>query len=273
MRGDVTFGPLTQRLVNEAEKLWGDLYPAWQSYANECERLLTFAQTHGELNRFWTRLCSPGQKRDEALNELHVAYFLESAGFPLIHWEVTDAAPYNVEFAVSVGEERSALVEVKSPGWEGELSMQERLQGRTKQEKYIDTEARVADPVGVIRRTVTKALPKFSGTVPSLIVISDDCFVNLGEWGWGPPAMALTQRSIGCGPGLFHDAAYAVIGAVCLFWLCRVNEAGVHYASRCVTNPNAQQSAMLPAELVARMCTVPGEPTSHLFEPGIPLRF
>ena len=226
----VTFGPLTARLVHQAR--WGDLYPAWQFYADECERLLAFLRAHGELDRFWPRLCSREHQRDEALNEIRVAYFLESAGFPIVSWELTDAPPYNVEFAVFLGHARSALVEVKSPGWEAELSKQEQQQGRTRQEKYIDMEGRAAGPVEVIRRTVTKALPKFTGTAPSLIVVSDDCFVNLGEWGWGPPTMALTQRSIAYGPGLFHDPAYATIGGVCLFWLSRVNETGVQYAIR-----------------------------------------
>jgi hypothetical protein len=49
----------------------------------------------------------------------------------------------------------------------------------------VDLEARAADPVGVIRRTVEKARPKFTGSTPSLLVIADDCFVNLGEWGMG----------------------------------------------------------------------------------------
>jgi hypothetical protein len=81
-RDNITFGTLTARLVHDAEQLWGDLYPAWQSYADECERLLAFLREHGELDRFWPRLCSRKQQRDEALNEIRVAYFLEVAGYP-----------------------------------------------------------------------------------------------------------------------------------------------------------------------------------------------
>ena len=213
------------------------------------------------------------QQRDEALNEIRVAYFLESAGYPVVGWEPTDAPPHNVEFALALGENWKVLVEVKSPGWEAELSKPEQLRGRTKQDKYVDMESRAAGPVEVIRRTVTKALKKFTGAAPSLIVISDDCFVNLGEWGWGPPTMALTRRSIGYGSGLFHDPVYATIGGVCLFWLSRANEKGVEYASLCVPNPNALQSAALPPEMVARIRTVPVEPLPHLIQQGSASRF
>src|SRR5262245_36495055 len=40
IRPNINFGVLTRRLVNEGATTWGDLYPAWQSYGDECERLL-----------------------------------------------------------------------------------------------------------------------------------------------------------------------------------------------------------------------------------------
>lgn len=236
-------------------------------------RTVAFFPSRAELDRFWPRLCSRRQQRDEALNEIRVAFFLEQSGYSVVHWELTDAPPYNVEFAVALGHARNALVEVKSPGWEAEVSMYELREGRAKHDQYIDIEGRVADPVEVIRRTVTKALPKFTGTSQSMIVISDDCFANIGAWGWGPLAMALTHRSLGYGPGLFHDPAYAKIGGVDLFWLTRVNESVIHYGSLCITNPNALPSAALPEEMVARTRTVSIEPVPHLIEQGTALRF
>jgi len=269
---NVKFGPLTNRLVHEA--LWEDPYPAWQGYANECESLLGFLRANGELGRFWPRLCgSRRTQRDEALNEVRVAYLLNSIGYPVVTWEPTDQAPYNVEFAVSIGQGRNAMVEVKSPGWESELSEEERSQGRTKRDKYIGIEARAAGPLEVIRRTVTKAVRKFTGSCASLIVISDDCFVSLGEWGWGPIKMALTQQSVAYGPGLFHDPTYATVGGVCLLRVSRVTEGGVQYSSLCLPNENALPAASLPADMVAKLCTVPVEPVPHLMEQGSRGRF
>lgn len=161
IRANINFGVLTRRLVNEGATTWGGLYPAWQSYDDECERLLSFLAARGEL----------------------------------------------------------------------------------------------------------------TGKAPSLIVVSDDCFVNLGEWGWGPLTMALTQRSIAYGDGLFHDPAYGKIGGVCLFWLSRVNETGVHYGSICVVNPNSEPSAALPVDMAAAICTIPVEPGPHLMEQATLSRF
>ncbi len=124
----------------------------------------------------------------------------------------------------------------------------------------------------IIGRTVAKALPKSTGARPTLIVISDDCFVNLGEWGYGPLQMALTQLSIGYGPGLFHEPDYRVVGGVALFWVRRVTDHKVEYSSICLANPNAG-AASLPPELASKLCTKPMEPAPHLIEPGTPTRF
>lgn len=231
-----------------------------QDFADECESLLAFLRDRGALSRFWPRLLSRSQQRDEALNEIRVARYLEECGYPVIDWnEPRDAPGSNVEFTVSLGNGPDGFVEVKSPGWEAELSESERRHGRAKQPKYVGMRGGLAGPVQVIRRTVEKARPKFSGNAPSLIVIADDCFVNLGEWGWWPFQMALTTKAIAWGDGLFHKPEYANIGAVSLFWV-RVRGHAVEYNSLCLANPHATASAAMPAELVRRLCTKPVNP-------------
>jgi len=248
----INCGPLTVSLKSEAS--WND-YPAWQDYADECESLLEFIRTRGALDRFWPRLCSKSQQRDETLNEIRVARHLEDAGYPVVDWnEPVDAPGYSVEFAVSLGQSPNGFVEVKSPGWEAELSDAERRQGRSRLPKYIGSRGGAAGPVQVIRRAVEKARPKFSGNAPSVVVVSDDCFLNLGEWGWGPLQMALSQRSIGWGDGLFHESKYANVGAVCLFWVASYWGRSLEYKSLCMTNPNAARAAV-PSDFATRLST------------------
>ncbi len=218
--------------------------------------MLEFLRDHSALDRFWPRLCSKKQQRDEAISEIRVARYLASVGYPVTDWnEPEDAPGHYVEFAISLGETRNALVEVKSPGWESELTEAERKQGRTKQPKYIGIQGGAAGPVQVIRRAVDKACPKFSGNMPSIVVVSDDCFLNLGEWGWGPLQMALLQKSIAYGDGLFHRSEYANIGAVCLFWPQAYWGKILQYKSLCMANPNAAQTAAVPVDMVARLST------------------
>lgn len=120
-------------------------------------------------------------------------------------------------------------------------------------------EGGAAGPVQVIRRAVDKALPKFSGKHPSLVVISDDCFVSLDEWGWGPLTMALTQNALGgYGPGLFLQPEYAAIGAVRLFQaVSYAHKVEIEYYALCVANPNAKPSAAVPDAVVKRLTTKP----------------
>jgi hypothetical protein len=135
--------------------------------------------------------------------------------------------------ALALGQGRNAFIEV------------------TKLPKHIQLEGRAAGPIDIIRRTVKKALPKFSGRGPSIVFITDDCFVNLGEWGWGPPQMALLQNSSAYGPGLFHLPDYATIGAVCLFWeKAQAGQNGIEYNIICAANPNAMCSAKIPEQLL-----------------------
>jgi hypothetical protein len=258
---EIILGPLTTKLKAEAK--WRDQYPAWQVYADECERLLQFLRDQGETQRFWPRLRSKQQQRDEALNEIRVANHLDSLGYPIVAWEPIDDPAHSVEFSISLGRRDAAFIEVKSPGWEAELTPEERRSGRTQKDKYIGIEARAASPIQVIRQTIQKAQPKFTGKAPSLIFISDDCFVSVGEWGWGPLQMALTQSSLGWGDGLFRDPLYSNVGGVCLFWISRVTDQnGIQWGSLCMTNPNAMPTATLPKELVTQLSTRSIEPTN-----------
>jgi hypothetical protein len=260
---DPDLGRMTTRLKRAAA--WKDVYPAWQVYADECEQLLQFLEQSGQLERFWARLAAKKQQRDEALNEIRVAFLLHQMGYPITSWEPTDSPPNTVEFAVCLTSGTTVYVEVKSPGWESELTSEEQLAGRVHLDKYQDGEGRAAGPIPVIRKTVEKARPKFSGRKPSIIFITDDCFVALGNWGWGPLTMALTGSSLGWGKGLFHRPEYNTIGGVCLFWLGRVSDkTGMEWRLRCLANPNALPGAVLPSEFVAQLCTPEEEPTASI---------
>ena len=125
-----------KRLKLEAS--WQDDYPNRQFYADECELLLGFLRDNGWLEQFWPRLLKKKDKLDEALNEVRVAYFLHSRGYGVIELESQDAPGHTADFLISLGKNRTAFVEVKSPGWEGhDLTDAERRAGRAKQAKYM----------------------------------------------------------------------------------------------------------------------------------------
>jgi hypothetical protein len=88
--------------------------------------------------------------------------------------ESQDAPGYTVDFLVSLGANKTAFVEVRSPGWEGhDLTDAERRAGHAKQAKYSESiHGRFSRPIDIIRTTVQKWWVKFSGKAPSILIIS-----------------------------------------------------------------------------------------------------
>jgi hypothetical protein len=132
--GPKLFGPVARRLISPNR--WTDLYPAWPDYAKELDALLLFADKQSCLLRFTPRLESENTLRDEALNELRVAYLLHHSQFPIVQWDPPGLNGKVGEYLICTPEGQHIFVEVKSPGWEGNLSEEERRAGRTQQPKY-----------------------------------------------------------------------------------------------------------------------------------------
>src|SRR5271170_6894015 len=80
--GAKLLGPVARRLVSPAR--WTDEYPAWPAYAKELDALLLFADEQGRLSQFVPRLESRNTQRDEALNELRVAYWFHHNKLPIL---------------------------------------------------------------------------------------------------------------------------------------------------------------------------------------------
>jgi hypothetical protein len=69
--------------------------------------------------------------------------------------------------------------------------------------------------------------------------------------------MALLQKSVAYGDGLFQKSEYATVGAVCLFWIASYLGEGLKYKSLCMVNSNAAPAATVPADVAARLSTKP----------------
>src|SRR5271157_4025019 len=136
-------GPLGSALKTGAR--WTDEYPAWQKYANELEALLQFTKASGQFPQYLGALQGSNSQRDSALEELRVAYHLEQNGFTVTEWRPVGDAGNEGEFMVRGRSNRSVFVEVKSPGWEGELTVEQRRSGRLNYPKYINGEGGAVD--------------------------------------------------------------------------------------------------------------------------------
>jgi hypothetical protein len=244
---------LSERLLHEARWAGKDAYPAHLEYSIELEGLLGFIQGHNQLSSFWPRLSSPRtQERDDALQEIRVARFLTAHGFPVSRWEPPGNGNLIGEFSVQALPAPEIFVEIKSPGWEGELTQEQRDAGRAKQEKYQNLEGGAVGPAQKIRMSMPKAYPKFLSTQPNLLVIADDLFVPLATWGDLPAEQALFLKStiLEGEAGYFTARNFENLGGVALFKVELPVGKGLQYEFLLYPNPIARTETALPAKFL-----------------------
>jgi hypothetical protein len=239
-------GPLGRKLKGEAN--WTDDYPAWQSYADELEMLLEFAKRHKRFESVLGRLQADNRQRDSALMELRVARHLQENGFTVVEWEPPGADGSKGEFVVESQSKERVFVEVKGPGWQGEVTPEQRKSGRLKQPKYIDDpgEGGASDPSGKLLDAIYKAYveqDKFRDDIPNLLVLADDLFVSLAHLPEVSVAQPLYSRD-----GCFADRRYERLGGVGIFWFDK-NKPMVGYHMRLFLNPNALPATTLPRDM------------------------
>jgi len=149
------------------------------------------------------------------------------------------------EYLIQGPSGKNTFVEVKSPGWEGELSDEERKGGRLRQEKYLAFEGRAVAPWKAIQFAVDKAYKKFATDIPNLLIVADDLFLPLRYDTAIHAEEALYEtRNNGC----FIDARYANLGGVGVFWI-ENDGRQIWYEIRLFLNPHALRSTMLPDDI------------------------
>ena len=249
--GAKALGPVARRLVSPDR--WTDAYPATPEWAKELDVLLRFADAHGRLPNFVPRLEQRNHNRDEALNELRVAYWLDQNGFPILQWEPPGLNGMVGEYIASSIEGVPVFVELKSPGWEGDLTEAEQRAGRTKQPKFREGDGGAFGNWQPIRRCIasSKTYPKFAPTQPNLLVISDDLQVSLSD---SPEhvEIALYAEHNGYGEtGYFTSSRFENIGGLGIFQAVKfLGRDGVEYEFKLFDNPFALSSTKLPDSLL-----------------------
>ncbi len=239
-------GPLAQLVKNDAR--WTDKYPAWQTYADELETLLEFTKAKGQFDSYRGPLQGSNSQRDSALMELRVAWHLEQKEFPVTAWKPVGAGENEGEFLVVGHSKQKVFVEVKSPGWEGEVTSAQRKAGRLRRPKWIDGEGGATAPWERLRFAIDKAYNKFVDSMPNLLVVADDLFISPAHCPQVSVAQALYVRADN--PGYFSDHRHERLGAVGLF---KINEElarpNIEYEMRLFLNRNALPATTLPSDM------------------------
>ena len=160
-------------------KNWNDSFLHDKIMKEEINKWLIFVKNKGQLDRFIPRLNSKRTQRDETLAEIASAYLMEvRLKYPIIKWEEKTVNNRDVEFVIKYLNDH-IYCEVKSPGWESELSDKEKKSSRKKLPKYLNGESRTYSLIEPIQATIRKAYPKFSEKYKNLLIINSDFFVNV----------------------------------------------------------------------------------------------
>ena len=241
----VRLGPLTATIMDEARSRVQDEFPSTQLWADEIERILSFAQVQGQFECYLGALRGNASQRDSAIAELRVAFCFDRNGFSLVGWRPVGADGNEGEFLIGDPSGLTVFVEVKSPGWEGELSDEEREAGRIDQGKYLYCDGRAIAPWERIQFAIGKAYKKFLSSSPNLLVIVDDLFVSLEHGTEIHANMALySSHNNAC----FTHSNFQNLGGVSFFWV-KNNGREVWYEMKMFLNPHALPGTALPEPL------------------------
>lgn len=217
----------------------------------ELESLLLFAASQNRVADLVPRLNSKQSQYHEALNELRVAFFLHDNGFAIKQWEPPGLNGKVGEFLIATREDADVFVEVKSPGWESELSDGERKGGRVKQPKYLGSGGGAVAPyIGHIRERVRRSYSKFAPGASSLLVIAGDFFFPLDFTDTVDLALYDHELKWAKEPGLFTIAKYSNLGGVAIFETDSEGKA-VEYKMRVFGNPLVSRQSTLPNSILS----------------------
>ena len=235
---------MTSTVIDRACWAGEDEFPSSQLWADEIEKVLNFAKVQGQFKRYLSDLTASTSQRDSAIAELRVAFFFHRNQFDIVRWKPVGLHPKEGEFLVRGPLKVDTFVEVKSPGWEGQLSGAEHKAGRSKQPKYLNGEVRSIASWERIQFEVDKAYEKFSPDKPNLLVIVDDLFVSL-KYGIEIHAKrALYERAYGTHEaGCFSSSDYQNLGGVGIFWV-ENNPKEISYEMKLFLNPYAHIASL-----------------------------
>jgi len=242
--------PILHSIAQGAEWTTEDEFPAAPEWADEHEQWLAFVDSKGELARFLPRLKKSAYQRDRTFSEIGIAYYLETRrSLPIIEWEPTGNEAKTGEYMVQ-GPTGPIFVEVKTGGWQKDIvEEQGRHSPRLSQPKYINAEARSVAPWAVIRNAIANAYPKFTSTMPSLLIIREDYLAPLDTFNKDIALFCPGRGKQGDGylaeNGYFLDSRFERLGGLAIFSV-ELGIRGLRYSFSVSHNPNAVQAVRLP---------------------------
>jgi hypothetical protein len=249
--GALQLGPVARRLLSPDK--WTDGYPAWAAFSRELDALLYWADLKGCLSRFLGPLESRNHQRDEALNELRLAYLFDSLGYPVIQWDPPGANGKIGEFLLDTPEKVPVFSELKSPGWESELSPAQIKAGRQHLPKYNGLDGGAVGNYQPVHRCMAspKTYPKFTDNQANLLIISDDLKLSLHDTLFQVEGALYGPKQHYGEDGYFTTNRFENIGGLGVFYAySSAASQGLEYKFVIYENHHALPATKLPQSLL-----------------------
>ena len=249
--GVLRLGPAARKLISPER--WTDGYPGPVAYSRELDALLDWASAKGCLWRFQSRLESKNTQRDEALAELRLAYLLDSVGFPIVGWDPPGANGKKGEYLLATPEKTDVFVELKSPGWESELTPAQRAAGRQHQPKYDGMGGGAVGNFQAVHQCIARpnTYPKFTTTQANLLIIADDLNLSLHDTLFQVEGALYGAKWQYGEDGYFSSNRFENLGGLGVFYaFSAVPSRGIEYQFVIYENPHALPATKLPQSLL-----------------------
>ncbi len=243
--GALRLGPVARKLINPDR--WRGEYPAHPEYSRELDALLHFAKQNGYFERFEPNIENKDRQRDKALNELRLAYLFRSLGFGISAWDPPGANGMTGEFMLTSPGEPDVFVEIKSRGWESELTQAQKDAGLAKLLKYDVWKGGAVGNWQAVHACISSdnCYPKFLPTMPNLLIMADDLNVSLHDTLFQVREALFGEKRIFGEDGYFTTNRFENIGALGVFNF-GARSRGVEYEFIVFRNPSALPATQLP---------------------------
>jgi hypothetical protein len=215
--GAYRLGPVARKLLNP--DAWTGGYPGPETYSRELDALLHYANQRGYLGRFSPNLESIDRQRDKALNELRIAYLFEHLGFSIQQWDPPGANRKIGEFIMVSPEGQPVFVELKSRGWESELTDAQKQAGLARSTKWNVWRGGAIGNWRAVHECIKapNCYPKFLPTCPNLLVIADDLRVPLAATDFHVEAALYGEAQFYEEDGYFTTSRFENLGGLATF--------------------------------------------------------
>ncbi len=110
----IKLGPFTTTVLDRAVWREESVFPAFQEWADETERILSFLESQGVLGRFMSRLTA--REREGAFAEARAAFYFHRNGFRVVRWDPEAVAGRPGDLELQWRDTPPIFVEVKGPG-------------------------------------------------------------------------------------------------------------------------------------------------------------